>query len=259
MHILGLDIGGTGIKGAVVDVEKGELVTPRERLLTPNPSTPELVARTVNELVRQMKWEGPIGAGFPSVVRHGVVQTAANIDQSWIGTAVDDLFTRETGRPVFVTNDADAAGIAEVYFGAGMEFQSEGVVIMLTLGTGIGSAIFTNGVLLPNTEFGHLKMNGKDAERRTSDAARQRKDMSWGKWASRLEEYIYYLEDLFWPDLIIIGGGGSKHFDKVMPLMNPRTKIVPARFLNEAGMIGAAMYAAQKLSASTSAVNSPLG
>jgi len=259
MEILGIDIGGTGIKGALVDTSLGKLVTPRERIKTPQPSTPENVAVTVQELVNLFKWRAPVGAGFPAVVREGVVFTAANIDPTWVGVNADVLFQQFTGCPFTVKNDADAAGFAEMRFGAGREHQ-KGVVMILTLGTGIGSAVFSNGVLVPNLELGHVELKGKDAETITSDAVRQRKELSFKEWARRVQTYLQYLERIFWPDLFIIGGGGSKHFAKIAPYIKLRTNIIPAHFLNEAGIIGAALFAEERLSSSASASkNSTLG
>ncbi|KPL83282.1 polyphosphate glucokinase [Thermanaerothrix daxensis] len=239
---LGIDIGGSGIKGAVVDLESGKLLTERLRLPTPAQAKPEAVAEVVADLVRALRWSGVIGCGFPAVVHHGIALTAANVHKNWIGTDVNRLLSEATGCPTFTLNDADAAGIAEMRFGVGKE-NSRGVVIMLTLGTGIGSAIFTDGYLVPNTEFGHLKIRGKDAEWRASDAARKRKKLTWKKYAKRLQEYLNEMENLFWPDLFIIGGGLSKQADKFLPLLSLRTRIVPAQLQNLAGIIGAALYA----------------
>lgn len=245
MAILGIDIGGSGIKGALVDVETGQLLTERRRLPTPEKAKPNDVAQVVGELVRYFEYTGVIGCGFPAVVQHGVARTAANVHENWIGTNVDELLGRATGCRVYTLNDADAAGIAEMAFGAGCNAQ-KGVVIVVTLGTGIGTAVFTDGYLVPNTEFGHMKIRGKDAETRASDAARQRKEMSWKKYAARLEEYLIEMENLFWPDLFIIGGGASKKADEFFPLLKIRTKIVPAQLLNQAGIVGAAVYASRK-------------
>jgi polyphosphate glucokinase len=196
------------------------------------------------EWLRKFDWKGPVGCGFPAVVRDGMVYTAANIDQGWIGTNAAALFTQETRCRTIVLNDADVAGMAEMKFGAGRDCQ-RGVVIMLTLGTGIGSAIFTDGHLLPNTEFGHMKIREKDAEKRASDATRQSKDLSWEKWSERLNEYLAEIEKLFWPDLIIIGGGVSKEYKKFFPYLHTQAKIVPAKLLNNAGIVGAALAGAQ--------------
>lgn len=241
MEILGIDIGGSGIKGAIVDIEKGEFVTDRLRIPTPQPAKPEPIAEVVGQISRHFEWTSPIGCTFPAVVKHGVTLTAANVDDDWIGTDAKSLIEKHTGNPVVVLNDGDAAGIAEMKFGAGKD--RNGLVIILTLGTGIGSAFFINGVLIPNTEFGHLKVRGKDAEDRASDRIRQEKDYSWKKWGAKLSEYFQYVEFLFTPDLFIIGGGVSKKFDKYAPHIVCDTEIVPAQLLNNAGIVGAAMVA----------------
>jgi polyphosphate glucokinase len=243
VNILGIDIGGSGIKGAIVDVKKGEMTTERQRIDTPQPATPAAVAQVVAQLVQQLNYQGPIGCTFPAVVQHGVILTAANVDQSWIGTNGETIFQETTGCPVHVLNDADAAGVAEMRFGAGRDRQ--GVVIMLTFGTGIGSAIFLNGQLLPNTEFGHMKIRGKDAEHRAAARIRSEKDLSWKDWSKRVNEFLQQMEFLFSPDLFIIGGGVSKKFDKFAPYLKVRAELQPAQLLNEAGIIGAAMAAAE--------------
>jgi polyphosphate glucokinase len=241
MEILGIDIGGSGIKGAPVDVEKGVMLSERQRLDTPQPSLPEAVGEVVAEIARQFSWQGPIGCTFPAVIKHGVAYSAANVDQSWIGFNGQQLFEQKTGCPVLLLNDADAAGIAEMEFGAGK--GQAGVVIMLTFGTGIGSAIFVDGRLVPNTEFGHMEIRGKDAEDRAADRIRTEKELSWEKWAERVNEFLGRMELLFSPDLFIFGGGVSKKHDKFLPLLRTQARIVPAQMLNEAGIIGAAMAA----------------
>jgi polyphosphate glucokinase len=241
MKILGIDIGGSGIKGAIVDVKKGEFVTERHRIETPTPSTPEAVAQVVGELVKYFDYQGPIGCTFPAVVQHGVIHTAANVDQGWIGVNGEALFQQVTGQPVHILNDGDAAGVAEMRFGAGRD--RKGVVIMLTFGTGIGSAIFTEGVLLPNTEFGHMKIRGKDAEHRAAARIRDEEGLSWKRWAKRVDEFLHTMEFLFSPDLFIIGGGVSKKFEKYAPHLTVEAEMVPAQLLNDAGIIGAAMAA----------------
>jgi polyphosphate glucokinase len=241
MEILGIDIGGSGIKGAPVDVEKGVMLVERQRLDTPQPSVPEAVGDVVAEIARRFNWQGPIGCTFPAVIKHGVAYSAANVDQSWIGFNGQQLFEQKTGCPVLLLNDADAAGIAEMEFGAGR--GQSGVVIMLTFGTGIGSAIFVDGRLVPNTEFGHMEIRGKDAEERAADRIRAEKDLSWEKWAGRVNEFLERMELLFSPDLFIFGGGVSKKHEKFLPLLRTQAKIVPAQMLNEAGIIGAAMAA----------------
>jgi polyphosphate glucokinase len=245
MEVLGIDIGGSGIKGAIVNVDTGEFISDRYRLPTPQGARPKYVARVFGSLVKHFDCHGLIGVGFPSVVHHGVVYTAANVDQDWIGTNAGQLFGEATGCDVYVLNDADAAGIAEMTFGVGKEY-SKGVVLLLTIGTGVGSAIFVDGILMPNTEFGHLEIRGKDAEWRCSDAARQAKDYSWKTWAKRWQEYLDNMEKLLWPDVIIIGGGISKEADKFLPLIKTRAKILTAQLLNQAGIVGAALYAANK-------------
>ena len=241
MEILGIDIGGSGIKGAPIDVDAAALTAQHHRLRTPQPATPAAVADTVVQLVRHFRWKGPIGCAFPAVIKGGIVYSAANVDPSWIGTDGQQLFSKRTKCPVHLLNDADAAGMAEITVGAGK--GQAGVVILLTFGTGIGSALFLNGQLVPNTELGHIEIRGKDAERRASDRARQRKRLSWKKWAARVEEYVGAVEALFAPDLLIIGGGVSKKHAKFIPRLSTRTPIVPARLLNEAGMVGAALAA----------------
>jgi len=246
MHILGIDVGGTGIKGAPVDIETGTLVAERYRLPTPEPSKPGAVAGVVAEIARHFDWQGPIGVGFPAVVLHGVTLSAANIHKKWIGADAAALFTEATGCPVTVINDADAAGVAEMAFGAGR--GRKGVVMMITIGTGLGSALFIDGRLVPNTEMGHLEIRGKDAEARASDAARKARGFSWKRWAGFFDEYLNRLELLFSPDLFILGGGASKRFDRFAPYLTVRAEVVPAQLLNDAGMIGAAMAAQQAIS-----------
>lgn len=241
MHCLGIDIGGSGIKGAPVETETGALLAERYRLPTPDPATPAKVALTVAELVQHFGWQEPIGCGFPAAIRHGIVVTAANIHESWIGTDLTALLQQTTGCPIRALNDADAAGLAEMAFGAGK--GQSGVVLIVTVGTGIGSALFIDGHLLPNTELGHIEIRGKEAERRASDAARQRKGLSWEEWAARFDEYLHRMEALFWPDLIIVGGGVSKKPEHFLPHLTLKTPVVPAQLQNDAGLIGAALAA----------------
>lgn len=245
MTYLGIDIGGTGIKGAPVNVETGELVAERFRIDTPHPALPNAVADVVEQIADHFKYRGPAGVTFPAVVKRGVIYTAANVDESWIGTNAGDLFTQHIGGPVAVVNDADAAGIAEMRFGAGKD--RKGVIIMVTLGTGIGSAVFLDGKLLPNTEFGHLRIRGKDAEKRASEKVHEDKELSWKQWAKRVSEFLAEMEKLFSPDLFIIGGGVSKKAEKFLPLLTTKTEviIVPAQMQNEAGIIGAAYLASE--------------
>ena len=241
MQILGVDVGGSGIKGAPVNIATGELTAERLRIKTPKGAEPQPVAEAVAEIAKSFKWNGPIGIGFPAPIKAGVTMMAANVSEKWVGTNADDLFTKITGCDCTMINDADAAGLAEMEFGAGK--GQPGTVIMITLGTGIGTAIFHRGNLLPNTEFGHLEMKGRDAEHRASDAVRQLEDLSWKKYAKRLNRYLAEMEKLFWPDLFIVGGGISKKSDKYIPLLTINTPVIPAQFLNEAGIVGAALAA----------------
>ncbi len=246
MEILGIDVGGSGIKGAPVDVETGKILAERFRLPTPEGAMPDDMAKVTAGIVEHFKWKGPVGMGFPAAIRRGVVLTAANIHPSWIGTNASILFEKSSGCPVYVANDADVAGLAEMSFGAGK--GEKGVVLMLTLGTGVGTALFFDGRLLPNTELGHIEIRGKDAERRAADAARERKNWSFKEWAVRVDEYLRRMEDLFWPDLIVVGGGVSKQADKFFPYLHTRARLVQAQLLNEAGIVGAALYARTQLS-----------
>jgi polyphosphate glucokinase len=239
--ILGIDFGGSGIKGALVDIKTGKLLEERHRIPTPEPSTPENVAKTIKDLVKHFKWKGLIGVGFPAVVQNGIVRSAANIDKSWINTNARKLFAEATRLPVWVANDADVAGLAEVKFGAGAGFK--GAIVVLTIGTGIGSSLFIRGKLYPNTEFGHLEFKGMDAETYTSDAARKRENLDWETWGNRLNEYLSFVEFLTGPELIILGGGASKKLHLFKKQLNLKAKVVPAKFLNEAGIIGAAIAA----------------
>ncbi|MBM3262483.1 MAG: ROK family protein [candidate division Zixibacteria bacterium] len=241
MEVLGIDIGGTGIKGAPVHIETGELTAERHRILTPQPATPESVLQAAGELIKHFNWNGPIGCGFPAVVKNGVMQTAANVDASWIGADAVATLKKLTGKPAVFLNDADAAGLAELRFGAGK--GRNGLIAIVTLGTGIGTAFFVDGTLIPNTELGHIELRGKDAERRAAESVRIRKNLTWKKWAKGVNEYFQRLEALLWPDLIIVGGGGSKNFDKFAPYLSLKTEIVPAQLLNEAGIVGAALAA----------------
>ena len=246
MQMLGIDIGGSGIKGAPVDVKTGALATKRYRLSTPQPSTPDAVARTVKRVGQHFGWEGPIGCTLPSVVRKGNVYSAANIDKSWIGVDGERLLSESCGCRVCLINDADAAGLAEMEFGAGRE--SSGTVLVLTFGTGIGSALFVDGVLVPNTELGHMQIRcGKrrsvEAEDYASDRIRKKEDLGWEEWAARVDEYLKQLEFLFSPDLFILGGGVSKKHHKFLGRLDTVATVVPAQLRNEAGIVGAAMAA----------------
>jgi polyphosphate glucokinase len=242
----GIDIGGTGIKGAIVDTTSGQLVTKRTRILTPRPSTPDAVADVVAKLVSDAGWHGPVGCTFPPVIQHGVARSAANVDPSWIGTDVDGCFTTATGSAtdVYVLNDADAAGIAEARFGAAKGVA--GVVILLTFGTGIGSALLLDGKLVPNTELGHLELDGHDAEKRAAASVREDNKMSYKEWAKRVQKYMAHVERLFTPDLFVVGGGVSKDADKWVPRLDLHTPVKPAELLNDAGIVGAAIAAAEK-------------
>ena len=249
MAILGIDIGGSGVKGAPVDPVRGQILSERYRVVTPQPSDVTSVIEAAAEVAEQFDGYDRIGITFPGVVVDGVTRTAANVDKSWLDAPAAQLFSERLGRPVSVLNDADAAGVAEVAFGAGR--GQPGLIMMLTFGTGIGSALFVDGTLIPNTEFGHLELGGKDAELRASDRVREEEDMSWEKWAGRVEEYLKHLEMLLSPRLFVIGGGVSKKADRFLPLIDLRTPMVPATLLNNAGIIGAAVTAAQAAGAPT--------
>jgi polyphosphate glucokinase len=255
-HIaIGVDVGGSGIKVGVVDVARGELLAPRLRVVTPEPSTPEAVVpaivRTVRRAIRgaataagiEIPADAPVGVGVPSVVIDGVTKTAANIDPGWIDFDARAAVAAAVKRPTVILNDADAAGLAEMRFGAGL--GEKGVVFVLTLGTGVGSGLFNDGVLVPNTELGHMEIRGRDAERRSAAAARVRRGLSWKAWASDLEEHLQAIDKLFWPNLIILGGGVSKQPDRFLPRLNVRPRIMPAVLRNDAGIVGAAMAASE--------------
>lgn len=242
----GIDIGGSGIKGALVDTTTGALLTSRVRYATPSPSTPDLVAEIVARIVSEAGWDGVIGATFPAVIKHGVALSAANVDPSWIGTDVDAVFTKATTGGVIVLNDADAAGIAEARFGAAKGVS--GVVIMLTFGTGIGSALLVDGKLVPNTELGHLELDGYDAETRAAASVREKSGMSFKKWAQRVQRYMSHVERLFSPDLFVVGGGVSKEAHKWVPLLTLTAPVKPAQLLNNAGIVGAAVAAIERRS-----------
>ncbi len=250
--VLGIDIGGTGIKGGIVDLAKGELVGERVRLETPHPSTPAAVGDVLSAIAKHFEWHGLIGTGFPGVVQHERIMTATNLDESLIGLDLAHLLHERTGCRAHVVNDADAAGLGEVTYGVGK--GRDGVVLLVTVGTGLGSALFYNGVLVPNSELGHLKMKDKDsgkvriAEKLASDTARQRDDLSWKAWAKRFDRYLKYLHQLFWPELIIIGGGVTKKGDKFMPLLTVPCATALASLGNNAGIVGAAAAAKIHLS-----------
>jgi len=239
--ILGIDIGGSGIKGAPVNVKNGRILKERFRIDTPEPSSPKAITEAVVKVVKHFKWKGPVGCGFPGVIQRGFVRTAANVDKSWIDTNINKLLSEATGLPVFAINDADAAGLAEMRFGAGKD--KNGVVLLLTVGTGIGTVLFSNGKLVPNLEMGHIELHGMDAEKQCSDAIRKSLNLSWEDWAQKFNEYLQAIHALLWPDLIILGGGASKKTDKFINFLKVKAKIVPAKLLNEAGLVGAAIAA----------------
>jgi len=254
---IGVDVGGSGIKGAAVDTATGRLVSERIRVVTPNPSTPQACIDVIVRIVERMSRSfpaaagTPVGCGVPGVVIDGIVRTAANIDQGWVGYDADATLERRLRRPVFMVNDADAAGVAEMRLGAGA--GRSGTVILLTLGTGTGSAIFVDGMLVPNTELGHMEIRGRDAEKRSAAAARVRRGLSWKAWAADLDEHLHAIHKLFWPKLIILGGGVSKNADKFIPRLTVPCEVIPAAMKNEAGIVGAAMVAVGRADARTEA------
>jgi polyphosphate glucokinase len=249
---IGVDVGGSGIKVGVVDVGRGELVSPRLRVVTPLPSGPakivpaiiRIVGRALKQSSVSVPPDAPVGIGVPCVVVDGVTKTAANIDASWVEFDADRAFEAALKRGAFVLNDADAAGLAEMRFGAGA--GEPGVVFVLTLGTGVGSGMFNDGVLVPNTELGHMEIRGRDAERRSAAAARTRRGLSWKAWAADLDEHLHAIDKLFWPNLIILGGGVSKQSEKFIPRLTVRPRVVPASLRNDAGIVGAAMAAVER-------------
>lgn len=244
--MIGIDIGGTGIKGGIVDLKKGKLIGDRFRVPTPQPATPDAVADVVAKVVEELSSRddapspsSPVGVTFPGIIQHGIVLSAANVDKSWLNTDIDALLTKRLGRPVEVINDADAAGLAEARYGAGKGV--DGTVMVITLGTGIGSAFIFNGQLVPNAELGHLEIDGFDAESKASAVARERDGLSWEEYSVLLQRYFSHVEFLFSPELFIVGGGISKRADEYLPRLDLRTKIVPAELKNEAGIVGAAL------------------
>ncbi len=266
---IGVDVGGSGIKAALVDVETGELLTPRLRVATPDPSTPAAVAQTIGRLVKRTLAAAadgapgptpdaprrdpipaavlarlPVGVGMPTVVVDGVTRSAANIDAGWVDYDADAALTKALGRDVVMINDADGAGLAEMRFGAGI--GQRGVVFVLTLGTGVGSGLFNDGVLVPNTELGHMEIRGRDAEKRSASAAKVRRGLSWKAWAQDLDEHLQAIDKLFSPKLIILGGGISKNADRFIPRLTVKVPVVPAKLRNDAGIVGAAMAAAER-------------
>jgi polyphosphate glucokinase len=238
----GVDVGGSGIKGGIVDMDTGLLIGERIKVLTPQPATPSAVAKGIAEVVNGFGWTGPLGVTYPGVVTHGVVQTAANVDKSWIGTNARDVIGAELdGQDVTILNDADAAGLAEARYGAGRD--QSGLVVLLTFGTGIGSAVIHNGTLIPNTELGHLEVDGKEAEHRAASSVKERNDWSYEKWAKQVTRVLVAIENVIWPDLFIAGGGISRKADKWLTLLENRTPVVAAALQNTAGIVGAAMAA----------------
>lgn len=240
----GIDVGGSGVKGGIVDLDTGTLIGDRFKLPTPQPSTPSAVAATIAEVVAHFGWTGPLGVTYPGVIVNGVVRTAANVDNAWLDTNVhDEIASALDGQPVTVLNDADAAGLAEVRYGVGRDVN--GLIVLLTFGTGIGSAVINNGVLLPNTEFGHIEVGGREAEHRAASSVRDRKGWSYKRWTKEVTKVLVAVENAIWPDLIIVGGGISRKADKWVPLLKNRTPVVAAALQNSAGIVGAAMAAAQ--------------
>ncbi len=238
----GVDVGGSGIKGGIVDMDTGLLIGERIKVLTPQPATPSAVAKAIAEVVNGFGWTGPLGVTYPGVVTHGVAQTAANVDKSWIGTNARDVISAELGgREVTVLNDADAAGLAEQRYGAGRD--QSGLVVLLTFGTGIGSAVIHNGTLIPNTELGHLEVGGKEAEQRAASSVKERNSWSYERWTKQVTRVLVAIENAIWPDLFIAGGGISRKAEKWLPLLENRTPVVAATLQNTAGIVGAAMAA----------------
>ena len=246
--ILGIDIGGSGIKGALIDIDTGSFLTNRIRIATPSPPTPKSVTTVFKQLVNSFDYQGPVGVGFPAVLKDGIALTAANIDKAWIGTNVVDLFESAIGQQVFIANDADLAGLAELQFGAGSNAKyHQGTTLMITVGTGLGSALFYNGILIPNTEFGHFQLKGMIAEHYASNGVRKREGLDWEKWGIRLNLYLLELEKLLAPNHIILGGGGSKYFEEIKPFLTVNAPVIAAHLGNKAGIIGAAFLAYENL------------
>ena len=238
MNILGIDIGGSAIKAAPVNPASGTLAADKIRIATPQPATPFAIAETIAKVTEHFSWAGPVGCGLPAVIRNGIACTAANIDPQWIGVDVVELLSIKTGLSITVLNDADAAGLAEMHYGAGR--NASGTTIVVTAGTGLGTALFRDNTLLPNTELGHLHLHGKIAEQVASAAIRSRLNLSYFDWAKRFDDYLHRLEELFWPDLFIIGGEISKDHAQFFPHLTVKTEILPATLRNDAGIIGAA-------------------
>ena len=246
MQILGIDVGGTGIKSAIVETDTGELVGERHRIITPRPATPMAVGDVLKQVLAHHRWQGPVGMGFPAAIQHGVARTAANIDKSFIGLPIAEYFGKQPGTPFHIANDADVAGMAEMRFGAGRGHA--GVVLIITIGTGLGTALFSGGHLLPNTELGHVYLeNGHEAERYASEAVRVTKRLKWKEWGERLNLYLRTMESLLWPDLIVLGGGVSEKLHKFSPMITTKAPVVAAGFLNQAGIVGAALFAEEEM------------
>lgn len=244
--ILGIDVGGTGVKGAIVDITTGEMLTERRKVPTPKPADPAALAKCFKQMVDEFKWEGHVGCGFPTVIDNGTALTASNISNDWIGTNVEDVFSNAIGRKVYVANDADVAGLAEVKFGGGADHK--GAIVFITIGTGLGSALFYNGQLFPNTEFGHVFLvGGILAEKYASEKVRKVNELSWEEWGTRFNTYLLEIEKLLRPNLIILGGGGAKRMDNFKKYFTLDTNVVQAKLGNHAGIIGAAMYAKTKI------------
>jgi len=246
VKILGIDVGGTGIKSALVDTATGELLGEQLRIETPRPATPKAIAAALKSVLAAHHWKGVVGMGFPAAIQHGIARTASNIDKSFIGLPIADYFSKETGCEFFIANDADVAGMAEMRFGSGK--GNAGVVLIVTIGTGLGTALFSDGHLLPNTELGHVYLeNGHEAERYASEAVRITKGLKWKEWGERLNLYLCAMENLLWPDLIVLGGGVSEKLHKFSPLLSTKASVVAASFLNQAGVVGAALFAEETL------------
>jgi polyphosphate glucokinase len=241
MNILGIDIGGSALKGAPVNTTTGKLLGERHRIATPEALTPKEMAAAIKQLAAHFKWKGPIGIGFPGVVHGGIIRTSANLHKDFIDLDAAKFFSKAVGMPVSLVNDADAAGVAEARFGQGK--GRKGTVLLLTFGTGVGSALFVNGELYPNSELGHLKFHGKSAEKSVAGSVKDRKKLSYKKWAHKVSEYLNQLETILWPELFVVGGGISADHAKWFKYLKIRTPIVPAAFLNEAGIVGAALAA----------------
>jgi len=241
--ILGIDIGGTGIKASAVNVKKGDLVGTHLKIPTPNPSTPTAMLNKIKDVITNFKWKGKIGSGFPGVIKKGEVFSAANLSKEWIGINVENEIRNFADDKVVVINDADAAGLAEMKFGSGVEYNKDGggVVLLVTLGTGIGSALFIDGHLVQNTEFGHIEIDGVDAEKRASTIHKEQEGLSWEKWGNRVNRYLQTMEKLLSPDVMIIGGGVSESSDKFFPFIKVRARLFPAKMGNDAGIVGAAL------------------